>query len=146
MVPEILVVVIGAVVASLLAFGPIVYSATTATNFPLSPKQFIAYDTGSGALDVDITPNESCTLYAVGVHLDGAANTGTLTVSLDSGLGASYDVVYNTSAMAGKTDYFWQPTQLILLHPSDKVNVDWANGSAATWGLTSTWNKLPERY
>ena len=91
--------------------------------------------TGSGAIAYTRTSPQKYQITEVRLHLDGAATQETLTISIDSTGGATYDSILYSVAMAGNTDVVWRPDQPVPLYKGDILKVDWTNTDAATYGL-----------
>ena len=95
------------------------------------------YFTGTGAISASgkSTPGGS-KLVAVLVHLSAGGAATNLTVTLNSVQGAAYDTVFETKAMSAVTDYAYIPTNPVVLSAGDTVDIAYANGGAATYGVT----------
>lgn len=63
-----------------------------------------------------------------------AAQTGNVTVTLDSGAGAAYDIVFNTIVLASATSGFYIPSTPIPFNADDAIVVS----APALSGGTST--------
>lgn len=78
---------------------------------------------------------------SVTVKLSAAPTTSEyLTVTLDSAIGADYDVVlYKVDPSAtSATSIIWQPNAPLYLRPGDVVALAYTNTDTRTWGATIT--------
>jgi len=75
-------------------------------------------------------------LNAVLVHLSAGGGASNLTVKLNSIQGSAYDTIFETKAMNGITDYAYIPSNPVALEPGDSIDIDYANGGKATYGVT----------
>jgi hypothetical protein len=94
-----------------------------------------SYTTGAVAIAKELAPGVSWTLREIRIHLSAAGTAGNLTVTLDSGAGAAYDLVILTQDMSLITNLLWQPTQPIKFTASDSIYIAWPNASVRTYGL-----------
>jgi hypothetical protein len=78
-------------------------------------------------------------LNSVTVKFSAAPTTSEyLTITLDSAIGAAYDVVLykvDPSATAALT-IVWQPAAPLYLQPGDVVTLAYTNTDTRTWGAT----------
>jgi hypothetical protein len=100
-------------------------------------------DTGSAAASLSYTVPTGGTfdLNSVTVTLSAAPTTSeNLTVTLDSAIGAAYDVVLYTvdPSATSATSITWQPTVPLYLRPGDAVTLAYTNTDTRTWGATIT--------
>ena len=94
------------------------------------------YSTGVGAIaaSAPASPGGS-RLNAVLLHLSAGGAVGNLTVKINSVKGAAYDTVFETKAMSAIADYAYIPNNPVVLEPGDSIDVAYANGGSATYGL-----------
>ena len=100
-------------------------------------------DTGSGAVSLSYTVPTGATfdLNSVTVKFSAAPTTSEyLTITLDSALGAAYDVVlYKVDpAATSAASVVWMPSAPLYLRPADIVTLAYTNTDARTWGATIT--------
>jgi len=74
-------------------------------------------------------------LESIRIHLSAGGAATNLTATVDAGAGAAYDVVIATQAMGGVTDYFYKPDFPIPFGPDDELDIAYANGDGATYGI-----------
>ncbi len=103
--------------------------------------------TGSAAIasTLALSPARSYQIKEFRIHLDaagGAAGNVDLTVRIDAVAGAAYDVLILSQDMTLITDILFQPKEPIVLNLGDELDVVYANGGSATWGLEITFNSL----
>ncbi len=101
-------------------------------------KYRIQRATGAAAVDMTVAPGVAWQLESIRIHLDagGAATDLTVTVDADASTAAGeYDVVLVTQAMNGVTDYFYKPDFPIPFGPDDEIDIAYANGGGATYGI-----------
>jgi hypothetical protein len=99
------------------------------------------YCTATGAVAVaascSITDSRSH-LNWVSLKLSAAASTSeNVTITLDSGNGAAYDVVlvaFDPSVIGG-TSFVWIPDYVLTLGAGDKIVVTYTNTDTRTYGL-----------
>lgn len=96
--------------------------------------------TGAAAINetVAFSSTFEARLVALRIHLSAAGGAGDLTVTLDSHLGAAYDVVLFRQDMTSVVDLNWMP-ECCPIHKDDSVVIAWANGSTVTYGLEAIW-------
>ena len=102
----------------------------------MSIKRHIA--TGTAAIASTLTPTSDFRLKEVRLHLSaagGAVGVVNFTITLDSALGAAYDVVLKTVDMTAVVDYHWQPELPLEFVNGDALVFAYANGSSRTYGL-----------
>jgi len=68
------------------------------------------------------------------------ATAGTFTITLDSALGAEYDVtLYSVDpSVSSVTSIVWVPTSPMYLAPGDAVRVTYTNADKRTYGVVIT--------
>lgn len=105
----------------------------------------------TGDKDINVTLNSSLGLdfnvYEVRLHLStGGAATGSDAFAMSimsSGSATSvFNCVIESTAITGKTDYYFQPTIPKHLKHNDKFKCAWANDASSykTWGLEIVWD------
>lgn len=96
--------------------------------------------TGAAAIATTLAPNTPFQLEEIRVHLSAAAATvENLTVTVDSGTNAVYDVVLLTQAMNTVADVVYQPTRPLFFEKGDEIDVAYANTNTRTYGLEIIW-------
>lgn len=96
----------------------------------------------TGALSLSVGSQGSSRaieIYEVRVHLNAAGAQQTLTLTIDSGLGAAHDVVLSQQNMTSVTDFAWRPDAPCLIGRDDVLDIDWLNGGGKTVGVTVLW-------
>lgn len=91
--------------------------------------------TGAVALVAKVSPDSSCELDEVRIHLSAAGGAGDLIIQINSGGGAAYDTVLLKQDMTAVTDLVWQPTRPIKLAKGDEIDLAWANANSRTYGI-----------
>ena len=91
--------------------------------------------TGAAAVAMTVAPGAAWQLESVRVHLSAGGAATDLTITVDAGAGAVYDVVLATQAMNGVTDYFYKPDFPIPFGALDEIDIAYANGGGATYGI-----------
>ena len=97
--------------------------------------------TGAAAIANSATvPAGMCyRLVSVSVHFGVApAAAASMTITLNAIAGAAYDTLLDTQAMAGLTDYLWQPDDDLVLVAGDAVDVAYVNADGRTYGCQIT--------
>lgn len=97
-------------------------------------QEITAVATGSGALSHSVTFTKPAWVKTIKVHLNSAATTETLTISVDSQLGTAYDTQILSQAMAGTQDLLWLPEGQLRIAAGDTVTMSWTNTDGRTWG------------
>lgn len=99
--------------------------------------------TGTGALAHTLAPARTFRLLEVRLHLSAAATQDTLTLTIDSALGAAYDAVLDSPQdMTGLSEYVFRPTTPVILMKGDEIDFAWANNDARTFGLEIIYQEL----
>jgi hypothetical protein len=99
--------------------------------------------TGAAAIAQTLAPTTAFQIEEIRLHLNlagGAAED--LTVVLDSGVGAAYDTVLLTQAMAAVSDLVWQPTRPLVFSAGDEIDIAYANTNTRTYGLEIYWTPI----
>lgn len=93
-------------------------------------------ETGSAAISYSLDKDRVILVKQVRLHLSAAGGAGDLTITLNSALGAAYDVNIVTEDMTLVTDLIWNPNgDLFYLAPDDTLDIAWANANTRTYGL-----------
>ena len=92
--------------------------------------------TGAAAVSTSLAPGESFRLREVRIKLSAAGTAGNLTISVDAGAGAAYDVNLLTQDMTSVTSLTWVPDTQLQFNATDELDFAWANASTRTYGLT----------
>ena len=94
-------------------------------------------ETGAVAIAYSFNPGKSVHVTEVRVHLSavgGAAEN--LTIKHNSALGAAYDVLHHTEAMAAVADLVWRPDLgPWYIAKGDTLDIAYANSNNRTYGL-----------
>ena len=98
-------------------------------------KYRIQRATGAAAIAMTVAPAVAFQIEEVRVYLSAGGAATNLTITIDSAAGAAYDTVLLTQAMNAVTDLAWQPTRPFILSPGDEIDIAYANGGAATYGV-----------
>lgn len=94
-----------------------------------------AVATGSGAMAVNVDPNKAFKLLEMRVHLSSASATSEdLTITLDSGAGAAYDVELYSKDMNTVVDLVVTFTDRYFIS-TDDLDFAWANSNSRTYGI-----------
>lgn len=97
----------------------------------------------NGAISSTLNPGEQIKgwyIDSVKLHLSAAGGAGNFTVTVDSGLGATYDTVIYTVDLTALTDVMWIPTRIIYLQNGDKLVFAFANANNRAYGLEAVWS------
>lgn len=86
-------------------------------------------------MTVSTGPGAVLRVVGVSVVYSGAASV-TATVTLNSALGAAFDVLLQNIVFGAETDGFWTPDQEILLDPGDALDVVAPQVAAVTSTIT----------
>lgn len=99
--------------------------------------------TGSAAIAESLGPNKAFRILEVRVKFSAAiAAAEDLTVTLNSANGASYDVVLDTQAMSGLSQYIFRPAAPLLGMKGDAADVAFANTDARTYGIEIIYQEI----
>lgn len=82
-----------------------------------------------------IAPAIAFQIEEIRIHLSAGGAATNLTIALDAGAGVAYDCVLATQDMTGVTDLVYQPAKPILCQANDEVDIAYANGGGATYGI-----------
>lgn len=91
--------------------------------------------TGAAAVAMTVAPGVAWQLEEIRIHLSAGGAATDLTLTVDAGAGANYDVLIATQAMNGVLNYIYQPTRPLLFNPTDELDIAYANGGGATYGI-----------
>ena len=94
----------------------------------------IFHTTGSqvlsaGALDLTTAINFDTMLSYVSIKFSTAVSE-TVTLSIDSGEGANYDITLQSSSFTSRTNIFYQPEKPLYLKKGTELRVQCTNGGA----------------
>ena len=92
--------------------------------------------TGAAAVGTTLAPGESFRLREVRIKLSAAGGAGNLTITVDAGAGAAYDVNLLTQDMTLITSFSWTPDTQLQFSATDEIDFVWANANSRTYGLT----------
>jgi hypothetical protein len=95
--------------------------------------------TGAAAMSLSCRPYDNATIERVSIKLSTTATTSeNVVVTLDSGLGAAYDIVVLTfdPSSVGGTTFIWTPDYPLTIGPDDVIVVTYTNTDTLTYGVT----------
>ena len=95
--------------------------------------------TGAAAIASTLAPGVAWQLESIRVHLSAAGGAGDLTATIDSGIGAAYDIVILIQDMTTVTDLVWNTERPMEFGPDDELDIAWANAGTKTYGLEIVW-------
>jgi hypothetical protein len=97
----------------------------------------------SGAIATTVAPGYPWQLHEIRVHFDAGGAATALTATMDAGAGAVYDTVIYSNSMSGVSDLIktYDPP-LMFAHPSDELDIAYANGSSAAYGIEVLYRPL----
>ena len=100
--------------------------------------------TGSSAIATTVAPGFAWELESITVHNSKDGGATSLTATTDAGTGAAYDALLYTVAMSGVISLVktWDPA--LKFKSTDEVDIAYANGSGATYGLTIKFRPLED--
>ena len=93
---------------------------------------------GTETVKIAYAPDSAVEIKALTLKLSAVpAGAENLTISIDDGLGATYDVQIHQVDLNGVTaaGYIWTPTDKLIAHLGDVIRLVWANGDGRTYGL-----------
>ena len=93
---------------------------------------------GAAAINYSFVPTKPVYVKEVRLHMSAAGGAAeNFTITLDSALGALFDVVFHTVAMAAVSDVVWVPSgnQQSFLGKGDKLVIAYANTNSRNYGL-----------
>lgn len=95
------------------------------------------YETGSGAIDYSFEEDYSVYITSIRLHLSAAGGAAEdFSVSIDSALGAEYDVNHLALDMTAVQNLVWRPEDgPLYVAKGDKVSITYANSNSRTYGL-----------
>jgi len=105
-------------------------------------------ETGSGALDTELSPDSNFMLHEVRLSLEDAAvpGTGDFNISLESGEGTAFNTILDGTDMEDSDSHIFRPTveQRILFEEGDTIKFEWDNGGATAraFGLEVIWSPI----
>ena len=98
---------------------------------------------GSETVTVTLYPDAGTIDFAlkeIRLHVDAAPTTAAnFTITLDSNLGAAWDIVVDTFAMAGNANIPQVPDPPLPFDAGDMLVFGWANADGDLWGLEVKW-------
>jgi len=98
--------------------------------------------TGAAAVATTLAPGASFRLREVRIKLSAVGAAGNLTITVDAGAGAAYDVNLLTQDMTAVTNFVWVPDTQMQFASTDEIDFVWANASTRTYGLTIVYELL----
>lgn len=92
---------------------------------------------GSAAIAYTFNPGKSVYITEVRLHLSAAGGAvENLTITHNSALGAGFDVVHLTQAMAAVTNLVWRPEDgPLYVFKGETIEFAYANSNARDYGL-----------
>jgi len=100
--------------------------------------------TGSAAIATSFTfTTGPVWLDEIRLHLSAAGGAANMTITINRGAGAVYDLVIVTQDMTAVVNYHYIPTRPIFLYADDTLDIAWANGSSRTYGLEILHRRAP---
>ena len=101
-------------------------------------------ETDDGPIDFDVAGIVDSVpvdfkIIEVRIHLSGVGVAGNLTITVDSDVGAEYDINLVTQDMSLVQDFIWRPAPRALFQAGEVVNIAWANANSLTYGLEVIW-------
>ena len=112
------------------------------TSFAANAKlsQYVSSATGTGAIDLTVSPGEDFEVVAVLVHLSAAGGAAeNFTVTIDDTKGAAWDVVLSATDMETATDVVYIPTHPIPITYKSAIKVAYTNTNSRTYGVQVIW-------
>jgi len=97
----------------------------------------------SSAIAFTVAPGRPWKLHSVRVHLGAGGAAGAFTTTVDAGAGAKFDILLDTTSLSAATSYtkdFDPP--VIFGHYNDQVDVAYANGGSAAYGVEIVYELL----
>jgi hypothetical protein len=91
--------------------------------------------TNNTAIATTIAPGKRFLLKEVRLHLSAVGASGDLTITLDSGTNAVYDVVLLKQDLTSLADLVYQPVRPLEFESTDEIDIAWANAGGKTYGL-----------
>ena len=93
----------------------------------------------SGAIALTVAPGIPWQLKQVSCHLDAAGAATAFTITTDAASGALFDALIYTTSMGGVTSLVRTFDPPIEFKAGDEIDIAYANGSSAAYGVTVTW-------
>ena len=93
----------------------------------------------SSAIATTVAPGRAWQLKQVSCHLDAGGAAGAFTVTMDAASGALFDALLYTTSMASVTSLVKTFNPPIEMKAGDEVDIAYANGSSAAYGVTVVW-------
>jgi len=96
----------------------------------------------NAAVAMVIAPGYQFQLEEVRIHLSAVGGAGVLTVTEDSGLGATYDTILVAQDMTAVQNWTWIPARPLrftytdgTVATSDHIDIAWANAGNLAYGI-----------
>ena len=90
----------------------------------------------SSAIAFTVAPGRAWQLKQIMCHLDAGGAASAFTATLDAAAGANYDAVLYSTSMGSVTSLVRTFDPPIELKAGDEVDIAYANGSSAAFGVT----------
>lgn len=128
-------------------------TAVTTNNFSFAYTGTFVAETPPGdsteTVRVVIAPvtgddRDAFQLAEIRLHLDAVPTTASqnITITLDAGASAAFDVVVRTKDIVGETDWDWWPDAELRYTDEDMLVITWANTDGVTYGLEVRFKQL----
>jgi hypothetical protein len=85
---------------------------------------------------------EEIQVHQVRLHLSAASAAEDFVTKIDSGIDQRFDVVLDTKAMNGLTDYVYRPYLPDYLRSDDDLLITKTNAAALTWAITVVYDEI----
>jgi hypothetical protein len=118
--------------------GEHVITAVSGAKFSILADYVAETPAGTETVTIRLHPEARFKLDEVRLTVNTAPTTSeNFTVTLDSGLGAAFDLCPCSLDLSGSsvTDYLWQPDRVESYESDDALVFGWANTDGRTWGL-----------
>ena len=96
-------------------------------------------ETGSSAIAKTLVPAAPWQFEEIRIHLSAAGGADDLTMTINHGTAAAYDVVILTQDMTSVVDFVWAPDEPMKFAAGDELDIAWANAGGRTYGLEIVW-------
>jgi predicted nucleotidyltransferase len=102
--------------------------------------------TSDAQMAVTLAPSRAFRLIEVRIHLDAASATPeSVTITLDSSIGTSYDAVLLTQSLNTYQDFVWVPDNNRYFTEDDEIDFAYLNSEGNIWGLEVLYEETFER-
>jgi len=95
--------------------------------------------TGAAAVAASVPATGRRRVVSVSAKLSAApVSAASLTITLNAGAGATYDILLKTVAMVGVTSLLWQPDADLFMEGGDALDIAYTNPDGRTYGIQVT--------